>query len=231
MLSFDVLKNGFFEGKSEGLGVKNEGFSKNMADLAGSRKKEITNGLPLFKTLVMTEFKKKELLSSLNEIDDMLSLSLASITYFHRDKDLKMLSQHWMMHFGRVWNLKHLAEELQNSHKKAQRLSDFTWVVKKFLLREPYTIIDEYCRINKQSPKFKQQQWYEFARIIRNFVTHGFLDKKQYNENKFPVKWDNYKIEWKEIQNGKLDFKKFDIKMPLKIFDEIRTFSNNLPDK
>jgi len=32
MLSFDVLKNGFFEGKSEGLGVKNEGFSKNMAD-------------------------------------------------------------------------------------------------------------------------------------------------------------------------------------------------------
>ncbi len=178
----------------------------------------------------MTEIKKKELLSSLNEIDDMLTLSLASVTYFHRDKDLKMLSQHRMMHFGRVWNLQYLAEELRDSQKQAQRLSDFTWVVEKFLLREPYTIIVEYCRINKQESKLKQQLWYDFARIIRNFITHGFLDNEQYNQNIFPVKWENYKIEWQEIENGKIDFTKFDIKMPLKIFDEIRTFANNLPD-
>lgn len=182
--------------------------------------------------LAMTEFKKKKLLSSLNEIDDMLTLSLASITYFHRDKDLKMLSQHWMMHFGRVWNLKHLAKELQDSIKKAQRLADFSWVVKKFLLREPYTIIDEYCKINKQDSKLKQQTWYDFARIIRNFATHGFLDKnyEKHNKNKFPIKWDNYKIEWQEIENGKIDFKKFDIKMPLKIFDEIKKFARDLPN-
>ena len=66
----------------------------------------------------MTEFRKKELLIALQEIDDMLTLSLASLTYFHRDKDLKMLSQHWMMHFGRVWNLKQLANELQDEKAK-----------------------------------------------------------------------------------------------------------------
>ncbi len=34
----DVLKNGILGEKSEGLGVKNDGLSKNIADLAGSRK-------------------------------------------------------------------------------------------------------------------------------------------------------------------------------------------------
>ena len=178
----------------------------------------------------MTAFRKSELLTALNEIDDMLTLALASITYFHRDKDLKMLSQHWMMHFGRVWNLKHLANELKNDGKKATKLDHFTYTVKKFLLREPYTILDEYCKINNQTLLLHQQDWYEFSRIIRNFVTHNFLDSKQYKKNKFPVVWKEYTINWNEIENGKIVLHNFGIKMPLELFNEIKQFSEMLPE-
>lgn len=176
----------------------------------------------------MTEFRKKELLTALQEIDDMLTLSLASLTYFHRDKDLKMLSQHWMMHFGRVWNLKHLSNELRDEETKAIRLNNYNWIIEKFFFREPFTIISEYCKINEQEEKLQNQDWYQLARIIRNYMTHGFLDVSLYNENIFPVKWDKYVIEWHEIKNGTVDFTKFDIHLPRKLFDEINHLAKNL---
>jgi len=85
----------------------------------------------------MTEFRKKDLLESLKEIDDMLTISLASVTFFHGGGNLDDLSHTWMMHFGRVWNLKHLAQELQDERTKINRLEHFKWIIKKFLLREP----------------------------------------------------------------------------------------------
>ncbi len=178
----------------------------------------------------MTEFKKSDLLETLNEIDDMLTLSLASITYFHRDKELKMLSEHWMMHFGRVWNLRYLADELRNPNKKAKRLNDFSWIVKKFLLREPYTIIDEYCRLNNQTAKLREQDWFQFAKIIRNFVTHNFLDPGRYSKSIFPVRWKQYVINWDEIETSKIILHRFGIKMPMELFNEIKQFAEKLSD-
>lgn len=178
----------------------------------------------------MTEFKKKDLLTSLKEIDEMLTLSLASITYFHRDKNLKMLSQTWMMHFGRVWNLESLAKELQDNKTKSEKLDEYRWIIQKFFLREPFSIILEYCRINQFENELKNQNWYQLARILRNYATHGFLDSTQYNKNIFPVKWDQYVIEWNEIDKGVIDFTKFDINLPQKLFDEINQFANMLPN-
>ena len=62
----------------------------------------------------MSEFSKQDLLKSLDEIDDILTLSLASITFYHDDENLRRLSETWMMHYGRVWNLKYFSEELVN---------------------------------------------------------------------------------------------------------------------
>ena len=178
----------------------------------------------------MSEFSKQDLLKSLDEIDDMLTLSLASITYFHRDKNLKKLSENWIMHYGRVWNLKHLAEELQDEQKKYQRLNDFKWIITKFFLREPYTILNEYCNINHHYEEFEAQEWHDLARILRNFCAHGILDKKYYAKMKFPIKWDNYEISLKEIEQGSIDFTKFDIHLPRKLYDVIREYAKNLPD-
>ena len=134
------------------------------------------------------------------------------------------------MYFGRVWNLKHLAEELHDDVTKHTRLQDYTWIIQKFYLREPFSIISEYCRINNHEEELKNQNWFQLARVLRNYVTHDFLDVEQYNENIFPVNWDNYKIEWSEIEKGSVDFQKFDIHLPRKLFEEINSFAKNLPE-
>lgn len=178
----------------------------------------------------MTEFSKNDLLQSFKEIDDILTLSLASITYFHRDKDSKMLSETWMMHYGRVWNLKHLADSFQDEQTKIKTLDDFKWTITKFLIREPYVILEEYCRINSLSEQFESQEWYQISRILRNFCTHNILDPTRYRNIQFPVRWENYEITSQEVDSGKVDFTKFDIHLPQKIFEQMQIFAESLPE-
>jgi len=179
---------------------------------------------------VMSEFRKQDLLKSLDDIDNILTLSLASITFYHDDENIRQLSETWMMHYGRVWFLKDLSAELVDKQKKYKKLGDFKWTITKFLLREPYTILDEYCKINKHSKHFESQEWYQLARILRNFCTHGILNEAYYTNIQFPVKWDDYEIDLEEIQQGKINFEKFDIHLPRKLFDVIREYAENLPD-
>ena len=177
----------------------------------------------------MSEFSKKDLLKSLDDIDDILTLSLASITFYHDDENLQQLSETWMMHYGRVWNLRDFSTELLNKQKKYEKLEDFKWTITKFLLREPYTVLDEYCRINEHSKDFESQEWYQLARILRNFCAHGILNEKLYKNIQFPVKWDDYEIGLEEVQKGKINFRKFDIHLPRKLYDIIKDYAEKLP--
>ncbi len=177
----------------------------------------------------MTEFKKKELLDYLNEIQEIITLAYGAITYVLRDREMKKLETANAVYHGRWLKFKDLAEEFRDKNTKAQRIVDFIDFVEKFLLREPFTILDEYCRIN-QIKDFEKQKWYHFARILRNYATHSYLDPNKNDSSIFPLRWENNEITWDEILNSKIDFTKFDRSMPMDLYDEIKQFAENLPE-
>jgi len=178
----------------------------------------------------MTEFSKNQLLEQLNDIFQIVTLVYASITYFYRDTDLRILSETNAMYHQRLFRFKDLANELRDEVTRTGKLQEFSWTIEKFLLREPYGAIDEYCRINKIQPDLERQEWCDFARKIRNYVTHNYFDLNQNKEECFPVKWKNNEITWNEVKNSSIDFSKFEKGMPMDLYEEIKQFAESLPD-
>ena len=178
----------------------------------------------------MTEFSKNQLLEQLNDIFQIVTLVYASITYFYRDTNLHILSENNAMYHQRLFRFKDLANELQDEVTRTERLQEFSWIVEKFLLREPYGVIEEYCRINEITPDLKCQEWFNFARIIRNYVTHNHFNLKQNKEEDFPVNWKNNEITWNEVKRSKVDFSKFEKGMPMDLYEEIKQFAESIPD-
>ena len=178
----------------------------------------------------MTEFSKNQLLEQLNDIFQIVTLVYASITYFYRDTDLRILSENNAMYHQRLFRFKDLANELRDEVTRTGKLQEFSWTVEKFLLREPYGAIDEYCRINKIQPDLERQEWWDFARKIRNYVTHNYFALNQNKEECFPVKWKNNEITWNEVKNSSIDFSKFEKGMPMDLYEEIKQFAESLPD-
>lgn len=178
----------------------------------------------------MTEFSKNQLLKQLDDIFQIVTLVYASITYFYRDVDFRILSQNNAVYHEKLFRFQDLAIELQNPTIRAQRLQEFSWSVEKFLLREPYTTLTEYCRINHLEAELTQQDWNKFAQIIRNYVTHNYMDPKSNPPKWFPIIWKNNKITYQEIQESRIDFNKFTKSMPMDLFDEMYEFAKKLPE-
>jgi len=177
----------------------------------------------------MTEFLKKQLLDRLNDIFQFVTLGYASITYFMRDEDLQILSTSNAIYHGRLFKFKDLANELRDEVTQIKKINEFSWIVEKFLLKEPFDIIKEYCRINHVSC-LQDQPWESFARKIRNYVTHNYFDLEQNKEEYFPVTWRNNEITWYEVKNSEIDFSKFERGMPIDLYEEIKQFAESLPD-
>jgi hypothetical protein len=57
--------------------------------------------------------------------------------------------------------------------QKIQR--EFFAMLLRTLLKESFEAVKDYCKGSKQLSLFEQQDWYHFARIIRNCLSHNFL--------------------------------------------------------
>lgn len=58
-------------------------------------------------------------------------------------------------------------------------------------LRESFEVIKDYCEASNQANLFKQQDWYDYLRIVRNCFSHNFLI--QYNnkdKQSLPICWN-----------------------------------------
>jgi hypothetical protein len=62
-------------------------------------------------------------------------------------------------------------------------------------IKESFEHIKEYCQDTNQFGLLKSEPWYEFARIIRNFLSHNcrFIFNK-YDRERLPIKWKDFEI-------------------------------------
>ena len=73
-----------------------------------------------------------------------------------------------------------LVERLSDFDDKEELINEYEKSLKRTLLREGHEVILAYCEATKQFQKYKDEPWFQFARIIRNVVSHevgGILKK------------------------------------------------------
>lgn len=63
---------------------------------------------------------------------------------------------------------------MRDEQKKAAFSVQFIQFLIRTLVRDPFDYITQYCDATGQAPKLKQQEWYKFARFIRDAVARGF---------------------------------------------------------
>ena len=69
-------------------------------------------------------------------------------------------------------------------------IAEFLKVQIRAVVREPFEHIKAYCRQSDQLPALRRADWYEFARIIRNCLSHDFrFTFTRDDRGKLPITW------------------------------------------
>lgn len=89
-------------------------------------------------------------------------------------------------------------------------------------LKESFRMTESYCVLTRQKNILKQENWYQFARIIVNSLSHNFrLEFRPYDKTLLPVTYQRTEIN--ESMDGKpISFK---LQILLDLTEEIRRFS------
>lgn len=96
-------------------------------------------------------------------------------------------------------------------------------------MRENFRITQNYCIETNKLDILQEQEWYQFARILVNCISHNFIfDLTTVNKNRLPVRFKN--IEIGESMHGCHLSRRFTAQIFLDLGDSILTFVavNNL---
>ena len=64
------------------------------------------------------------------------------------------------------------SEVIKNKENRTNVIGEFEKTLKRAMLREGHELILLYCEQTKQTEIYKAVSWFQFARIIRNIVSH-----------------------------------------------------------
>jgi hypothetical protein len=167
---------------------------------------------------------KKELLSQLENAKNNYVLGLASISLFSNEKIYPILEESsakfgkYTVEFKQVKNL------LMKPADREIAVKEFLTSQIRALIKESFELIKSYCKETNQSAKFKAEPWYEFARMIRNCLSHNFKFKfGKYDESILPITWKNRTIDV-SMNGNPLGLKFFGYVETWELFTEYQNF-------
>jgi hypothetical protein len=187
-------------------------------------------------------FTKTDVLDSFDRQDRSYRLALLC-TYWIRDTAEYQPSaseQARGMHMvfrRKVVSFADLAEMLEQQSSREMLSSNFLLNQLYALIRAPFEIVCDYCedydKVMGGKPLSKQMEatpWFQFARIVRNAISHNFhFQYGKYDKSLLPVTWNgialSQDLEGKPLTSGSLWHK-----TGYELFLEMRTFAEELPD-
>lgn len=145
---------------------------------------------------------KEELVIQLEHTKNSFIIGLAALSVFDSGQAVPLLEHHVAAFGDYTIPFNQVAELLKKQPDCGIALSEFNKMLMRTTLKETFEHIKEYCTETEQYDIFKKQNWYEFARMIRNFLSHNchFIFNK-YDRDRLPIKYGD--IEIIEEMNGK----------------------------
>ena len=99
----------------------------------------------------------------------------------------------WKYHF----DFNQVIANYQNDREKhVVSVMELYKSMRRALIKESYEVLKSYAKKTNQSLKLEQANWYRFATIIRNAITHDFhFEFSKYDLNAMPLTWKNVMID------------------------------------
>jgi len=170
---------------------------------------------------------KSELVSQLENAKNNYVLGLAAISLFSDEKAYPILNE-GSASFGQYTvQFKQVSSLLTQSADREIALKEFLTSQIRALIKESFEFIKDYCEGTNQNPTFKAEPWYQYARMIRNCLSHNFrFEFNKHDKTLLPVSWKNRTID--STMDGKhLELKFFGYVETWELFMEYQEFVSN----
>ncbi|MBW3583358.1 MAG: hypothetical protein KY455_09700 [Euryarchaeota archaeon] len=139
--------------------------------------------------------KKAELISQLENAKNNYILGLAAISLFSSGEAREILSKNVAKFGPYTVNFDQVAVLLSNPENQAIAIKEFLLSQLRALIKESFELLKSYCSESGQTQAMQTEPWYQFARLIRNCLSHDF--RFVFNERdkaKLPISWRNRTI-------------------------------------
>lgn len=170
---------------------------------------------------------KKELMSQLENAKNNYILALAAISLFSNEKVYPILEESHAKFGTYTVEFKQVKKLLIKAADRDIAVKEFLTSQIRALIKESFELIKNYCDETKQDSTFKAESWYQFARMIRNCLSHNFkFEFRKYDKRLLPVSWKGRTID--ASMDGKhLELKFFGYVETWELFMEYQTFVYN----
>jgi hypothetical protein len=173
-----------------------------------------------------------------------------------RSYRLSIISSHWLqggaqykpsaaeearsLHMGvldRWISYSDLAGLLEQDTSRFSITTDFVLNHLHALIRVPFELLGDYCEDYDQAvpggnmlKQLRTVDWYEYARAIRNTVSHNFrFDFSKYKAEKFPITWRDISLT-ADLHGKPITFESFWHKPGYELFVSMCSFAEALPE-
>ncbi len=134
---------------------------------------------------------RKVLVSQLENAKNNYILGLAAISLFSNEKVYPILEESHAKFGTYTLEFKQVKNLLMKPTDRGLAIKEFLTSQIRALIKESFELIKNYCNETKQASTFKAEPWYQFARMIRNCLSHNFkFEFNKYDKSVLPVSWN-----------------------------------------
>lgn len=171
---------------------------------------------------------KSDLLGQLTNAKNNFLLSLTSSYLLQNHTSLAVIQGLTMKIEDKDFDLNQVINMLSNTNDAKIVLQEYYMMGYRVFYREPFQLIRSYVKIDTpQEQLLKNSDWYDFARMIRNSVSHDFnFTFSEYDKTLLPLTWKNLTIDL-SMEHMPLTMTFYGFSKSLEMFDEMISFVQN----
>jgi hypothetical protein len=170
---------------------------------------------------------KQELLGQLTNAQNNYVLGLAATSLFTEPLALEHLTKSHAV-FG-TYNVPfdQVSKLLDNRQDREIAVREFLTMLLRALIKESFELIKDYSNDSNQSALLKGEPWFQFARIIRNCISHNFLfEFNAHDRSHLPVSWKGKTITL-ALDGQPLSLSMFGYVEAWELFSEFKVFAES----
>ncbi len=138
---------------------------------------------------------KAELVSQLENAKNNYILGLAGISLFASPQAYPILEKKRAQFGTYTVEFRQVVQLLRKAEDREIAIKEFLTSQIRALIKESFELIKDYCDSTGQAALFKAEPWYQFARMIRNCLSHNFrFEFNNYDRGLLPVSWSTRTI-------------------------------------
>jgi len=138
---------------------------------------------------------KPELSSQLTNAKNNYILGLAVLSLFATPEAYPLLDKNRATFGPYILTFEQVAALLRNPTDRDIAVKEFLNMLLRVLIKELFELLKDYCDETNQAGRFKSERWFQFARMIRNCLSHSFrFEFNSYDKSLLPVSWKSRTI-------------------------------------